>query len=111
MISETYQLSATSTDILAAPSRLSAVPYNGQMILEFQSSVYDSSNNYAVTVQMPDGTMPVENIGIPKGVTAGGINADDKYVLQVPATAGGHVLVSATLTGTGVLSMRATLMP
>lgn len=111
MISETYQLSATDADVLAAPSRLSAIPYAGQMILEFQSSVNDSTNNFAVTIQLPDGSTPVEDFQIPKGATAGAINGDDKWAIQVPASAGGHIGVAATLTGSGVLTMRATLMP
>lgn len=111
MIVETFQLTATNTDVLAAPSRLSAIPYNGQLIIELQSSVNDATNYWQVGLQLPDGTQPMEDFRPPKGVTSGGVNEQDKYLISVPASAGGHILLTATENGTGVLDIRCTLMP
>jgi len=111
VIVETYRLTASNSDILAAPSRLASIPYGGFLTLEFQASVNDGTNNYAITVQLPDGTTPIENVGIPKGTVAGQINSDDKYSVTFPIDVGGHCLVGATLSGSGQLEVRATLMP
>jgi hypothetical protein len=111
MIAEFYRLEATNTDVLKAPSRLAAIPYNGTLILEMQAQQSDGTNQFTVTVQLPDGSTPIENMIIPDGATDGALNADDKYTIAVPATAGGHILVSATEGGTAVMMIRATLMP
>lgn len=111
MIVESYHVVGTTGDILAAPSRLAAIPYNGNLILEFQATVNDTSNYMRVTVQTPDGATPVEDVRIPAGATAGGMNADDKYTLMFPVSQGGHVLVQLTETGTAICNVRATLSP
>lgn len=111
MIVEAYQLTATDTDVLAAPSRLAAIPYDGQLILEFQADANDGTNYWEVTIQLPDGSTPLDAVLIPEGANAGSINADDKYTLSFPVAQGGHVTVHATETGTAVLDVRATLMP
>lgn len=111
MIAEAYRITATDTDVLAAPSRLAALPYNGNLVIEMQAQQNDASNYFEVTIQLPDGSTPLESVRIPSGATDTAINADDKYSVVVPATAGGHILVQATMTGTAVLDLRATLMP
>lgn len=111
MIVEMFRLTATTADVLAAPSRLAAIPYNGTLILEMQAQQSDGTNQFAVTVQLPDGSTPLESVIIPDGAIDGALNADDKYTISVPATAGGHILVTATESGTAVMFIRATLMP
>lgn len=111
MIVEAYQLTATNTDVLAAPSRMAAIPYDGQLILEFQADVSDASNYWEVTIQLPDGSTPLDAVRISEGVNAGSLNANDKYTVAFPVAQGGHVTVHATETGTAVLDIRATLMP
>ncbi len=111
MIVETFYLTATDADILAAPSRLNSIPYNGTLILEFQSTVNTATASFDVTIQLPDGSTPLESVSIPDGVVPGAMNTDDKYVVSVPATLGGHVIVAATEVGTAELFIRATLMP
>lgn len=110
MIVETYLLTADNTDVLAAPSRLTSIPYNGTLIVEMQSSANDGTNNFEVTIQLPDGSTPLENVLVPAGVTSGGLNMDDKYQVAFPVREGGHVLVSADENGTAVLSLRFTMM-
>ena len=111
MIQETFLLSATNTDVLVAPSRLAAIPYSGTLTLEMQADNQDHTNYFSVTLQLPNGDTPIDNQPIPKGATAGAINADDKYVVSFPVAQGGHVLIACTETGTALMSLRATLMP
>ena len=111
MIAEFFRLAATNTDVLAAPSRLSAIPYDGVMVIEMQAQMSDGTNEFAVTIQLPDGSTPIESMVIPDGATDGALNADDKYTISVPASAGGHILISATESGSAVMMMRCTLMP
>lgn len=111
MIVETFLLSASDTDLLASPSRLASIPYQGILHLEFQAQHNDASNYFEVTVQLPDGSTPLDGVRPPKGVTAGGINGNDKYQVSFPVTQGGHVTVACTETGTAILDARATLMP
>lgn len=111
MIVESFVVAATNTDVLAAPSRLAACPYDGQLTLEFQSSANSAANNMALTLQLPDGSTPIDSQGLPAGVTSGGLNELDKYAVSFPIEQGGHVSVSLTLTGTCSTSVRATLEP
>lgn len=113
MIVETFIVTATNTDLLAAPSRLSSIPYNGTLILEMQAADNDGTNNMAITLQLPNGENPIADaaVTIPKGVTDGSFNANDKYTISVPATAGGHILLALTETGTTTAWVRATLAP
>jgi hypothetical protein len=111
MIVETYQETATTTDILAAPSRLASIPYNGTLILEFISSAYSTTNAHRLTIQLPDGSTPLDGVGVPASQWAGGFDGAQKYAVSFGVVAGGHVLVSTVLTGTSTLFVRATLMP
>jgi hypothetical protein len=111
MIVEYYRIDATDTDVLGAPSRLAALPYNGTLIVEMQSQQNDGTNFFQVTIQLPDGSTPLDLVTIPSGATDTAINLNDKYTVAVPATSGGHILIQATENGTAVLDMRCTLMP
>lgn len=112
MIVEYYQLTADNTDVLAAgTSRLASIPYNGMLILEFQADVNDASNYWQATIQLPDGSTPLDATRIPEGANAGSLNANDKYQVNFPVAQGGHVTVNCDETGTSVLEVRATLMP
>lgn len=111
MIMEAFHVTTSDTDLLAAPSRLAAVPYAGQMILEFQASDNSATDFFKVTIQLPDGSTPIDSQRIPDGATAGGINSEDKYAVAFPVTKGGHVLVALDETGTCTCNVRATLSP
>lgn len=110
MIIESFFLAATDADLLAAPSRLAAIPYNGTLTLEFSSNLNDATNSWAVTIQLPDGSTPLEAQRITAGVV-GQLNRETKYTTQFAVAQGGHLLVSCTETGTALLTVRATLMP
>lgn len=111
MIVETFQLTASNTDVLAAPSRLASIPYNGTLILEFQADVNDASNYWSLTIQLPDGDIPIDGQRLVEGRNAGSINGDDKYQVSFDVPQGGHCIVACAETGTAVLDIRATLMP
>jgi len=111
VIVETYLLSATDTDVLAAPSRLAAIPYNGTLIMEFQAADNDGTNRFDLTIQLPDGSTPCDTVAVPKGVTTGAWNDNDKYTIAFAVLKGGHVLVDLTETGTSTCYARFTLTP
>lgn len=111
MIVECVQITASDTDLLNAPSRLAAIPYAGTLVLEFQADVNDASNYWTVTIQLPDGSTPLDTVRIPEGANAGSINANDKYTVAFEVDQGGHVTVNCAETGTAVLDVRSTLMP
>ena len=110
MIVETFHLSATNTDLLVAPSRLAAIPYSGTLIIEMSAGNNDATNNFAVTVQLPNGDVPLDGVHLPVG-TAGAMDANDKYTVAFPVMQGGHVLLSFTETGSTTATVRCTLMP
>lgn len=108
ILKEAYQLVATTADILAAPSRLAAIPAAGSLTIEMSSTDCDATNYAKATLQLPDGSVPFEDLLIPyNGVstTEGTMKNDTALVVQFGVQAGGHVLVSLTENGTvaGVL--------
>lgn len=111
MIAEWYTISATNSDLLSSPSRLASIPYSGVLTLEFQAEMSDDTNHYDVTLQLPDGSTPLDGTRMPKGATAGAVNSRDKYQLSIPVSVGGHVTVNCVETGTAIMNIRATLMP
>lgn len=111
MIVEYYRIDATDTDVLASPSRLASIPYNGVLYVEMQSQHNDGTNFFDVTIQLPDGSTPLDDVTIPAGATDTAINMNDKYQVSFPVQQGGHVTIAATENGTAVMDMRVTLMP
>lgn len=111
MIAETYELVASNTDVLAAPSRLAALPYAGVLVIEMQASTWDAANFWSVTIQLPDGSTPLDGFNPPDGATPGALNMDDKYTVSFPVTQGGHITIDCTETGTSLLYLRCTLTP
>lgn len=108
IIKESYQLAATDTDVLAAPSRLTAMPADGVLTIEASSTDCDASNYAQLTLQMPDGSIPFENLHLPANgySTADSVIHDDTALqIQVEVEQGGHVLLSYTETGTVALGM------
>lgn len=103
LIKESYLLVATNADVLAAPSRLAAIPSNGTLTLELSATHCDATNRAAVTLQLPDGSIPLEDVHIPydgAGSTESTMDNQKSMVLQFGVAAGGHVLIAITETGT-----------
>jgi hypothetical protein len=110
MIYESGIISATDTDLLAS-GRLNAIPYNGTLTLEFLSQFADATNYYTLTIQKPDGDVPVDAQIVPGSNPALAGVLDDRQLLRMTfgATQGGHFTISLTETGTAVCTWRAVL--
>jgi len=93
IIKESFLLIVDNADILAAPSRLAALPSNGILTIEACSTDLDSTNFGLLTLQLPDGVIPFENLHIPMGgLTADALlDIDTKLLVTMPVQQGGHV--------------------
>jgi hypothetical protein len=101
---------ATNSDILQG-TRLQTVPQGGYLTFELQSSENDPSNFMSVSVQMPNGDTPLNDVKVTGGVTSGALNNNDKMQITLPVAQGGHTVFSCTETGTAFLSWRVTYTP
>lgn len=110
MILESGILSATDLDLLSV-GRLNALPYNGTLTMQFQSDVNDETNFAILTVQKPNGDVPVDNQRIPGGSGKGHLNSDELLQMTFPATQGGHFTVSISETGVAIVAYRFILRP
>lgn len=112
MIYETSLISATNTDVLSA-GRLNAIPYNGTLTLDFLADLGDATNNYTLTLQLPNGDVPVDGQRVVASSGGADMVLDERELMrfQFPATQGGHFTVSLTEAGTAVCAFRAVLTP
>ncbi len=112
MIFESSLISATNTDVLAG-GRLNAIPYNGTITFRFLADLGDAANNYVLTLQTPNGDVPVDAQTVWASASGVDMDMDDRNVMQfsLPATLGGHFVVSLTETGTAVCAFVAVLRP
>lgn len=112
MIYESAVILATDTDILNG-TRLNAIPYGGTLTLEFMADLNNATNNFTVTIQLPNGDVPVDAQPVPGGNPSLGGVLDDRQLLRAsfPATQGGHFNISLTETGAAIATWRAVLSP
>jgi hypothetical protein len=112
MIFEQTLIVATNVDILSV-GRLNAIPYNGTLTLAFLADLADASNFYTLTIQKPDGDVPVDAQTVNASASAADLVMDDREWLSFNfrARQGGHFVVSLTETGTAVCGFRAILRP
>ncbi len=112
MIVESGIVAATTSDLLSG-GRLNAMPYQGQLSLEVLSQLADATNSYAITIQKPDGSVPVDAQMVPGCNPALAGVLDERQLLRFvfTATIGGHFMITLTETGTAVCTWRATLSP
>jgi hypothetical protein len=101
---------ATNADILQG-TRLQTVPQGGYLTFELQSDANQTSNNMAVSVQMPNGDTPLNDVNVTAGVTGGALNNNDKMQITLPVAQGGHTVFSCTETGVAQLTWRVTYTP
>lgn len=112
LIKETYAITADDTDVLAAPSRLAAIPFNGVLTLEVSATVSNASNNAKLTIERPDGEVPVSDQLLPaNGYDTSNdlINEETKMAFKFDASQGGHFRVALDVTGTIRVFVIATL--
>lgn len=112
MIYESAVIIATDSDILLG-TRLNSIPYGGIVTFEFQADLADATNNFAVTIQLPDGDVPVDSQIVPGSNPSLGGVLDERTLLRMsfPATPGGHFNVSLVETGAAIAIWRAVLSP
>lgn len=113
MIFESSIVSATNTDLLSA-GRLNSIPYRGTLTLRFLADLGTAAANYSLTLQLPNGDVPVDSQQVPAAGGAAVIGVmDSRQLLQFkfPAMNGGHFVVSLTETGTCVCMFQAILTP
>jgi len=103
---------ATNSDILQG-TRLQTVPAGGVLTFELQAQLNSSSNNYTVSVQMPNGDTPLNNVRVPGCNPAldGVIDERQNLTVSFPIMQGGHCVFSCTETGSASLSWRVTYTP
>ncbi len=102
---------ASNTNLLSG-GRLETIPA-GARFLHFRCSanLNDATNNWALTIELPLGTIPVDAQRVPaNGDGASGV-LDERTLLQWtwPAVPGGRFIIAATETGTAVFTWLAQL--
>ena len=113
LIQEVHRLSASNTDILAAPSRLSSIPRGGVLTLEYSATHSDGTNYFEITCQTPEGDVPFENLRVPfngYSDTDEVLHTDTRLRYQFTASQGGHFLLSAEESGSSLLYILASLV-
>jgi len=112
MIFESSVLIATNVDVLST-GRLNAIPYNGTLTLRFLADLGTAAANWILTIQKPNGDVPVDAQQVWASSSAADGVIDDREVMQFTfkATQGGHFTVSLTETGTAVCAFVAVLRP
>lgn len=104
----TGQETATNADILQA-SRLQAIPGPGLLMFEVQSDLNVAANNYVMSIQMPDSTIPLNGVAVPAGTVG---QLDDRTMLRYSVVVeSGHVVFSVVETGTAIFTWRVTYSP
>lgn len=112
IIVESGIVAATNGDLLTA-TRLQTAPSDGTLLFQMQASDDDATNNYAVTLQMPDSDVPMDGQRVPGGETAGLARLSQEYMLQYVAEIGkgGRVVFALTETGDAEALWRVTFTP
>jgi hypothetical protein len=103
---------ATNADILQG-TRLQTVPAGGVLTFELQAKANDASNNFVVSVQMPNGDTPLNSVRVPACNPAldGVIDERQNLTVSFPINQGGHCVFSCTETGASSLAWRVTYTP
>ena len=102
--------SASNTDILQG-TRLQTVPQGGYLTFELQATLNDATNQFNVSVQMPNGDPPLNDVRVPAGLTNGALNNNDKMQITLPIAQGGHTVFSCSEVGANQLAWRVTYTP
>ncbi len=112
LIKESFFLTATNTDILAAPSRLAAIPSNGVLTIEVTALECDVTNFSEITLQLPGGAFPFQDLIVPANgfsITEIILHTETELVFVIPVEQGGHVLYQMTENGTNTFYSIVTL--
>lgn len=116
MIYLTGRETATNTDILNN-TRLAAIPYSqGILTIQALANLNNATNNFTVTIQLPDGSVPVDAQGVSAGQEVEGalggqmdMRLLDQWSFAAPQ--GGHFTIAFTESGTAIVTWRVVLRP
>ena len=109
-------ITGTNTDVLK-DTRLSSIPYTGAMLtILAMANLNNATNNFVMTVQLPDGFVPVDSQPVLAGQEVEGAlggQLDSRLMMQFsfPAPQGGHFTIGFTETGAAVLTWVVVLRP
>ncbi len=109
MIVLSEAIAASNADILQG-TRLQTVPAGGYLTFELQASLANLTNRYEVSIQLPDGSTPMNGVLVP-GATADIIDDRQKLMASFAIAQGGHCVFSMTETGTALAVWRVTYTP
>lgn len=103
---------STNADILQG-TRLQTVPAGGVLTFELQARNASTSNQFTVSIQMPNGDTPMNNVLVPacNPALAGVIDERQNLTVSFPIMQGGHCVFSATELGSTDLTWRVTYTP
>lgn len=103
---------ATANDILAN-TRLSSIPYAGNLTIQVSASANSLANHFAITIQLPDGSVPVDGQRVTANDQATEGILDNRTLDQFtfPAVNGGHFTINLVETGTSSITWRVVLRP
>ena len=104
--------SATNSDILQG-TRLQTVPAGGILTFELQADDNSATHNCTVSIQMPNGDTPLNNVRVPgtSAVDTGIIDERQNLTVSFPIMQGGHCVFSCTEAGANSLAWRVTYTP
>lgn len=102
-------VTASTTDLLSG-TRLSTAPGPGIMTFEFAADLADATNNFEVTLTLPNGDNPMNGVVVPANESGVGGILDDrtKLMASYPVRTGGKFQIALTETGTAELIYRIT---
>lgn len=106
-------ITASNSDVLQG-TRLQTVPQGGFLTFEFAAGECDGTNFAQVSVQMPNGDTPLNDVLIPYNAYDSGngvLHAQSKMQITLPVQQGGHAVVSITETGATKVIYRITYTP
>lgn len=112
MILESAVITATNADILNG-TRLNSIPYNGVLTFDVMADLNNATNRFNVTIQEPDGDVPIDSQIVPGANPSLGGVLDERQLFRfsMPVRQGGHVNIALTETGAAICTWRAVLSP
>lgn len=112
MILESAVITATNADVLNG-TRLNAIPYNGVLTFDVLADLNNATNNYVVTIQEPNGDVPIDAQPVPGANPSLGGVLDERQLFRfsMGVAQGGHVNIALTETGAAIAYWRAVLRP